>query len=96
MVHGVDIYSDTSILCQAAIHSGYMTDVGGEVQFEFTEPQAEYVGLVRNGVNSEDAKGEGIPRGIKFNGDRATTCNYFKEIYDPAVIFDNWYVEDDS
>jgi len=31
---------------------------------------------------------------MKFLGDKKNTCNYFKEIYEPANIFTNWKVRD--
>lgn len=52
----------------------------------------KYDALSRWGITSE--KLEGSDRGMKFLGDKKNTCNYFKEIYDPANIFTNWKVRD--
>lgn len=36
------------------------------------------------------------PRAIQFHGDKYNVCAYFKETYNPANIFKNWYKIDAS
>jgi hypothetical protein len=51
-VWGVDLYTDDSVVCRAAIHAGATTTAGGHVAVTFAKGQRAYLGSSRNGVAS--------------------------------------------
>jgi hypothetical protein len=54
-VWGTDIYTDDSSVCSAAVHAGLITARnGGSVTIRIKSGQSSYVGINRNGVNSQD------------------------------------------
>jgi hypothetical protein len=53
-VWGVDLYTDDSSVCTAAVHAGEITLAqGGTVTFEIRPGAASYAGSIRNGIESE-------------------------------------------
>jgi len=54
VVWGVDLYSDDSSVCTAAVHAGKITLLaGGVVTFEIRPGAASYSSSIRNGIRSE-------------------------------------------
>jgi hypothetical protein len=54
-VWGVDVYTDDSSICTAAVHAGKITLAGGgHVTIELRPGQAVYRGSTRNGITSLD------------------------------------------
>ncbi|MEX2281937.1 MAG: LCCL domain-containing protein [Gemmatimonadota bacterium] len=54
-VWGVDVYTDDSSICTAAVHAGGITLAGGGlVTIEIRPGQADYRGTTRNGITSFD------------------------------------------
>lgn len=88
-VIGTAIYTDNSSVCQAAIHFGVLSDAGGEIELEIEDGKKRYKGSSKNGLNSVD-KGEYM-RSFSFSGKPGNTCAYFRENYNPADIFENYY-----
>lgn len=88
-VIGTAIYTDNSSVCQAAIHFGVLSDAGGEIEIEIEDGKKRYKGSSKNGLNSVD-KGEYM-RSFSFGGKPGNTCAYFRENYNPADIFENYY-----
>jgi hypothetical protein len=51
---GVNVYTDDSSICTAAVHAGYIEVAsGGTVTIEIRPGQASYAGVTRNGVTSK-------------------------------------------
>lgn len=88
---GNGIYTDDSSICQAAIHTGFMTDKGGEAQFEIEGPRQTYAGKKRNAIQSE--KRANYVRSMKMIGS-GNACKNFAEKYDPPNIFEHWKMFD--
>ena len=54
-VWGMDVYTDDSSICTAAVHAGGITLAGGgQVTIEIRPGQAVYRGTTRNGITSFD------------------------------------------
>ncbi|RXM36309.1 Vitrin [Acipenser ruthenus] len=51
-VYGTDIYASISSVCNAALHSGVMTNAGGKVLVKKVAGQASYRGSFSNGIRS--------------------------------------------
>lgn len=51
-LYGTDVYTDDSVLCQAAVHAGVITTRGGTFTIEILPGQSSYTGSRRNGVIS--------------------------------------------
>ncbi|KAK6488800.1 vitrin-like isoform X1 [Huso huso] len=51
-VYGTDIYASISSVCNAALHSGVMTNAGGKILVKKVAGQASYRGSFSNGIRS--------------------------------------------
>ncbi|EPR62489.1 scavenger receptor cysteine-rich domain-containing protein [Toxoplasma gondii GT1] len=51
-VYGTKVYSPISSVCRAAIHSGHLTNEGGEVELQATGQHEEFKGSDKNGIQS--------------------------------------------
>ncbi len=60
-VQGCEVYAWWSNICMAAVHAGIATREGGPVRIEQREPQAEYVGCLRNDMFSNDMHHSDLP-----------------------------------
>lgn len=89
VVFGSGLYSDDSSICQAALHNGLIADSGGEVIIEIQEGKNKYKAENENGLGSAE-KGEYM-RSFSFVGKKGNACAYFREGYNPADIFSNYY-----
>jgi hypothetical protein len=58
-LYGTDIYTDDSVVCQAAVHAGKITTRGGTFTIEILPGQSYYAGSPRNGVISARYPPEG-------------------------------------
>ncbi|KAG9352504.1 hypothetical protein JZ751_020918 [Albula glossodonta] len=52
-VVGNNFYSDSSSICRAAIHAGVIKDNGGYVDVLSLDKKKSYVGMLKNGIQSE-------------------------------------------
>ncbi|XP_069593839.1 mucin-2-like [Ranitomeya imitator] len=52
-VWGIDVYTDDSSICRAAIHAGIITNDGGQVSVQKTPGQDSYNGSTRNGITTK-------------------------------------------
>jgi len=93
-IFGTDLYTQNSAVCQAAIHAGLMTDLGGEVSWVIVPSPSVFLASTRGHLASQKADGDESPFAIKFIGSKKNTCKFFEEDYVPAVIFKNWAVVD--
>lgn len=73
-IFGTEIYTDQSSICLAGIHSGHMSDLGGETEFVIEAGQSNYSGSKSFGVISKVR--EAYVRSFKFLGPK--TAIYFK------------------
>lgn len=54
-IFGYNKYSDNSVICKAAIHSGIISNVkGGIIILEIDSPLQDYLGMEKNGIISEN------------------------------------------
>lgn len=63
-IYGTDSYAFDSFVCQAAVHAGRMTYLGGYVRVRIDESTSELRGSIRNGIESRSG-GTGL-RAISF------------------------------
>lgn len=64
-IYGTNIYSPTSVLCKAAIHSGALSNQGGLVEIIVGTGQEEFKGSTQNNVESFSSNNHS--RSITFN-----------------------------
>ncbi len=76
---GYEVYADDSSICQAAIHMGLLTDLGGEVTYAIGGAAPTFEARVKNGITS--TKKQSRNRTFKIIGDKKHTCSYFHETY---------------
>jgi outer membrane protein OmpA-like peptidoglycan-associated protein len=53
-VWGMDVYTEDSAICQAAVHAGFLTRSGGAVTVVPQPGRQSYAGVERNGVSSSN------------------------------------------
>jgi outer membrane protein OmpA-like peptidoglycan-associated protein len=53
-VWGMDIYTEDSNVCLAAVHAGFLTSAGGNVTITALPGRQTYAGVTRNGISSSN------------------------------------------
>jgi hypothetical protein len=85
-------YFYKSSVCQAAIHSGKMTDLGGEGYYVYEKPLKMYKGNFAAGINGgtyDNSANEGYS--IKIAGSHVESTNYFVDNVDNIDdVNSNW------
>jgi hypothetical protein len=66
-----------------------LSDAGGEVIIQIEDGKSRYKAKNENGLSSAE-KGEYM-RSFSFVGKKGNACAFFKEGYNPADIFKNYY-----
>jgi hypothetical protein len=78
-VYGVDTYSSDSSICQASMHYGTLTSLGGIIKLVIVNAGKPYIGSERKGIRSEPRQMDS--KSFKVLGDIKDACNFFEEKY---------------
>lgn len=74
-------YHYSSSVCQAAIHSGILTDMGGAISLKYKDPISLYFGTFNAGINGQRMINGGL-QGLSFtiHGSKEETTEYFVDV----------------
>jgi hypothetical protein len=78
-IFGTEVFTDQSAICLAGIHSGVMSDLGGELEFMIEAGQSFYKGTKSFGIISKAR--DAYVRSYKFLGSKTAIFYKYKEDY---------------